>query len=474
MSTTSTEKAKHPTTEHEDAGGSAHPQRWSSYMLEIYAGMKPPAPLPTLDFGKMEQMAREKMKDQIGAYDPLTPVVESPKAGELTIPGPRGAEAYMYTFGSAGTSSTERANRKAFETWRIVPRMLRDATVRNIETTIFGVKHPSPLFIAPIGVQGMVHPDGELATARAAQALGVPFIMSSASTRSIENVAEANGSGHRWYQLYWPKSDDITLSILSRAKRAGYSALVITLDTMILGWRPHDLDKSFIPFMYGVGIQVGTSDPVFMARHDLPPVHETPSWPYDQPAIASAALAGDPAARRAMQLGKEWLGEANSGRFRSWDELKLVRDHWAGPIVLKGIQSVRDAEKAAEVGCDGIVVSNHGGRQVDGALPSLYALDRICRSEKIRAAKENGFTVLFDSGIRTGSDVIKAIALGAQGILLGRPFMYGLMLAGQAGVEQVVRNILADTEITLGLIGYSSIADIYDKREEIVEKLDGF
>jgi lactate 2-monooxygenase len=298
------------------------------------------------------------------------------------------------------------------------------------------VKHPSPLFIAPIGVQGMVHPDGELATARAARALGVPFIMSTASTRSIEKVAEANGDGHRWYQLYWsvalapctfryrltttsprPKSNEIALSIMSRAKQSGFTGLVITLDTMILGWRPHDLDKSFIPFLHGVGIQVGTSDPVFMARQGLEPVHEEPKFPYDQDALDAAAAAGDAVAERGLRLGKAWLGEANSGQFRSWEEVKLIRDNWDGPLVLKGIQSVQDAERAVEIGCDGIVVSNHGGRQIDGAIPSLHALDRICRSEKIKAAKEKGFTVLFDSGIRTGSDIIKALALGAQAIL---------------------------------------------------------
>jgi isopentenyl diphosphate isomerase/L-lactate dehydrogenase-like FMN-dependent dehydrogenase len=291
------------------------------------------------------------------------------------------------------------------------------------QTTIFGVKLPAPLITAPIGVQGLVHPDAELATARATSRVGVPMIMSTASTRSLEDAAEANGTGHRWYQLYWPKDPEVTNSLLSRAKSNGYTALVVTLDTITIGWRPHDLDKSYLPFFHGTGIAMGTSDPVFMHKQGKEPYPPGPAghieFPYDIEAMDRRTIAGDPEAVERVKLGVSWIGEVNSGLYRTWDDLKLLREHWDGPIVLKGIQSVEDAEIAIDY-VEGIVVSNHGGRQVDGAISSLSALDKICLSEKVRAAQESGkFTVFFDSGIRTGSDIIKAIALGAQAILRG-------------------------------------------------------
>ncbi|KAJ7465015.1 FMN-dependent dehydrogenase [Mycena latifolia] len=242
--------------------------------------------------------------------------------------------------------------------------------------------------------------------------------MSIASSRTIEDVAEANGDGHRWYQLYWPATNEVTLSILSRAKASGFTALVATLDTMLLGWRPHDLTTSYIPFGHGVGVQVGTSDPVFMKR-----------------------------------LGREpiLLKEYNSGLFRSWEDLKFLRDNWDGPLVLKGIQSVKDAEKCLEYGVDGFIVSNHVLKST-GAIPSLYALARIMRSPAVKAAQASGkLTVLFDSGIRTGPDIIKALALGAQAVLLGLPWLYGGIVAGQEGIEQVLRHAMADLDVTLGL-----------------------
>jgi len=193
-----------------------------------------------------------------------------------------------------------------------------------------------------------------------------------------------------------------------------------------------------------------------MKRFHLQPVpkgEDHPKWPYE--------------------LGKAWLAETNSGQFRRWEDVKFVRDNWDGPLVLKGIQSVADAEKAIEIGVQGIVVSNHGGRQVDGGIPSLYALDKICQSPTILAAQKSGkLTVLFDSGIRTGSDIIKALALGAQAVLLGRPYMYGLALGGEKGIEQVLRSILADLEVTMGLSGFRNLGEIQGKREEVIMKVD--
>jgi len=423
------------------------PPKWSRYALEIYMKREPPV-LGTLDWLKLEGKAREKLKDY--------------------------PEAFNYTFGSAGTKSTEDANLAAFKDWKIVPRMLVDSTQRSLETTLFGVKYPSPLLLAPIGVQGIVHPEGELATARGAAKAEVPLIMSTASTRAMEPVAKENGDGKRWYQLYWPRTDDITLSLLSRAKANGFTALVVTLDTMLLGWRPHDLDTSYLPFGHGVGVQVATSDPVFMQRNGIPVrPDERPEFPYDPVKADKALRSGDQTQMINTKLGTGWLSEGNSGMFRTWDDVKFLRDNWDGPLILKGIQRVTDAEKALSVGVDGVVVSNHGGRQVDGAIPSLYALDKICKSDVIREAQRDGrFTILFDSGIRTGSDILKAIALGAQGVLLGRPYMYGLACGGAEGVEQVCRGILADAEITLGLAGYSRLDEIWGKRDEFMTQIN--
>ncbi|KAJ7618929.1 oxidoreductase [Mycena polygramma] len=420
---------------------------WKGYMLSLYISRKAPQPLGTVVFDEIEAKAKEALKDYPGAF--------------------------MYAGGSAGTNSTYRANLRAFEKYRIIPRMLVDATTRSLETTIFGVKHSSPIFIAPIGVQGIFSAEAELAPARAGQKLGVPFIMSTASTRSIEDVAEANGDGHRWYQLYWPASKEVLLSILGRAKASGFTALVVTLDTMLLGWRPHDLEKAYIPFGHGVGVQVGTSDPVFMARFGREPIKTYPEFPYDAAEMDRRYAAGDKEAKDGVFLGMEWLKECNSGLFHSWEDLRFIRENWDGKLVLKGIQSVQDAEKCLEHGVDGIIVSNHGGRQVDGAIPSLYALARIMKSTVVKGAQASGkLTILFDSGIRTGPDIFKALALGAQAVVLGRPWLYGSIIAGQAGVEQVLRHTVADLDATLGLSGYTSLNEIQGKGDEVLFEVD--
>jgi lactate 2-monooxygenase len=418
---------------------------WSSFVTQIYLSDRRPIN-GSYDYRAIEAKAREVTKDNRAAF--------------------------MYTFGSAGTSSTYRNNLEALEQWRIVPRMLRNATDRNLETTLFGVKLPSPVILAPVGVQGILHKDGELATARAAGTVGVPMIMSTASTRSIEAVAKANGDGHRWYQLYWPRSNEVTLSLLRRAKAAGFTALVLTLDTFLIGWRPHDLETAYLPFIAGVGAQVGTSDPVFMQRMGVPVRPDEPiPFPLDLDAFRKRLEAGDEDATLLLKLGTGWLQETNSGRFPTWEDLAFLRDNWDGPIVLKGVQTVEDAHAAMDARMDGIVVSNHGGRQVDGAISSFSALEKITASSRVlRAQKEGKFTVLFDSGIRQGSDVIKAIAMGAQGVLVGRPFMYGLAVGGEQGVEEVLRALLADTEVTLGLSGYKSIEEIWAKRGTVLEK----
>lgn len=422
--------------------------KWTTYKLKIYQDRKGPQPLGTVVFEEIRAKAEEILKDNRAAW--------------------------LYVHGSAGISATDKNNTRAFEKYAIIPRMLVDTTARSLETTIFGKKHSAPLLIAPIGVQAILHPEAELAVARAAKNLGITYTLSTAASRSIEEVAEANGDGQRWYQLYWPTSDEVTLSLLKRAEQNGYSALVVTLDTVTIGWRPKDLGSSYIPFIHGVGCQVGMSDPAFMAKYNYQPITgERPEFPYRPEKMDQLIVQGDAKAKRDLFLGVEWLKETNSGHFRSWEHLQLLRENWKGPLVLKGIQCAQDAERALECGADGIVVSNHGGRQVDGAIPSLYALVNIMKSAKIREAQRSGkLTVLFDSGVRTGTDIIKALALGAQAVLLGRPWVYGLAAGGQAGVEQVINHTLADLDTNLGLAGYKTLADIQGKGEEVVVKLD--
>ena len=374
----------------------------ANYANEIYLqGLADTLPAFTTDLAVLEESARSVME-----------------------PGP-----FWYVAGGAGSGATVRANREAFDRWRLVPRMLRDATSRSVATTVLGTSLPAPVLLGPVGVQSIIHPDGELATARAAAELGVPMVMSTASSYSIEEVAAASGDGARWFQLYWPNDPDVCASFLARAAAAGFSTLVVTLDTWLLGWRPNDLDQSYLPFIRGTGVAVFFSDPVFRAGLAAPPEED----------LMAALL--------------RWL-PMFTGTDHTWDDLLFLREHWNGPIVLKGIQHPDDARRAADAGMDGVIVSNHGGRQVDGAIASLDALPAIV------SAVGDRLTVLFDSGIRTGSDVLKAIALGAQAVLLGRPYAYGLAHGGQDGVRHVVRSLLADLDLAMALSGHRSVEEL--------------
>ncbi|WP_199435546.1 lactate 2-monooxygenase [Qaidamihabitans albus] len=338
-------------------------------------------------------------------------------------------EPFWYVAGGAGSGATMRANREAFDRWRLVPRMLTDATERDLSTTVLGTSMPAPLLLAPVGVQSIVHDDAEPATSRAAASLGLPMVMSTASSTSIEDVAAASGEGPRWFQLYWPNDPDVCGSILGRAKAAGFSTLVVTLDTWTLGWRPCDLDSAYLPFLHGKGMAVPFSDPVFRTRLDTAPEDDLPA----------AVL--------------RWISMI-TGTDRSWDALPFLREHWDGPIVLKGIQHVDDARRAVDAGMDGIVVSNHGGRQLDGAIASLDVLPEIA------TAVGDRIEVLFDSGVRTGADIVKALALGARAVLLGRPYVYGLAHGGEDGVRHVLRSVLADLDLTMGLSGHRTVAEL--------------
>ncbi|MBM7245651.1 alpha-hydroxy-acid oxidizing protein [Rhodococcus fascians] len=381
----------------------ARPSNFSDHQLGIYAaGMfAQQTPSITTNLARLEDQAAEKL---------------SP-------------EALGYIVASAGSGSTARANRVAFDRWAITPRMLRSSASRDHACTVLGTDMPAPLLIAPVGIQTLAHPDGELATVRAAAELGVPYIHSTQASHSFEQIAEAGGDAPRWYQLYWPTDESVLLSFLQRAKDTGFTTLVLTLDTTLLGWRPADLDRGYLPFLANLGIENYLSDPAFQAGL-AQPVEENP--------VAAA-----------MHWAQMF---PNPGL--SWKNLAFLREHWDGPIVLKGICTVGDARQAAAHGVDGIVVSNHGGRQIDGARPSLDALPSVVD------AVGDELTILFDSGVRTGADMAKALALGADAVLLGRPFLYGLALGGQEGVAHVLRCLLAEFDLVTSLSGHTGAGEL--------------
>jgi L-lactate dehydrogenase (cytochrome) len=332
-------------------------------------------------------------------------------------------KAANYVGAGAGSEDTIRANLEAFRRRRIVPRMLRDVSMRDLSTTVLGTAMPAPLLLAPIGVQAILDEEGELATARAAAALGVPMIASTASHFSLEEIAEAGGpEAPRWFQLYWANDRELVESFVGRAERAGYGAIVLTVDTFVPGWKPRDLQQAWLPFLNGMGVANYFQDPVFRAGLEQPPEED------------QGAATG------------HFLGVQTNPSL-SWDDLAWLRERTSLPIVIKGIQHVGDAREAVARGVDGIVVSNHGGRQVDGAIASLDALPPIA------AAVGEELAILFDSGVRGGADVLKALALGADAVCLGRPYVWGLTLAGQAGVEAVLKMVLGELDLTMALCG---------------------
>lgn len=378
------------------------------------------------------------------------------------------AEAWAYVAGGAGLERTIHHNRRAFDQWRIIPRMLRDVSHRNTTRSLFGRTLPAPLLLAPIGVLELVHPQADLAVARAAARLGLPLIFSNQASVPMEHCARVMGQGPRWFQLYWSKSDELVASLVQRAERCGCEALVVTLDTTMLGWRLRDLDLAYLPFLEGLGIAQYTSDPVFQKMIDAPPPAEGLSL---EPPRNLTTL------RKVWRLMRRYPGgfwknlrtrrplkavrtfiQTYSRPSLTWDDLPRLRKMTRLPIVLKGILHSGDARKALDCGMDGIIVSNHGGRQVDGALASLEALPAVVQ------AVEGRIPVLLDSGIRTGADVYKALALGAVAVLVGRPYVYGLAIAGEEGVSEVLRNLLADFELTMGLAGCRHLGEIRQER----------
>lgn len=345
------------------------------------------------------------------------------KAREAMTP-----EAFGY-LRSAGSEATARANRAALDAVRIVPRMLRDVGVRDLSVELFGRRLPAPVLLAPVGVQSLCHPEADLATARAAASRGTPMVFSNQASVAMEDCAAAMGEAPRWFQLYWTRSDPLARSLVERAEACGCEAIVVTLDTTMLGWRPADLDHAFLPFLTGQGIAQYTSDPVFRSLLARPP-EEDPGGA----ARLFTSIYSDPTL--------------------DWDKLRCIRDWTRLPVVLKGVQHPADAARAAEEGWDAIVVSNHGGRQVDGAVGSAAQLAACVDAVAGR------MPVLFDSGVRGGADVFKALALGARAVLLGRPYLWGLAAAGEAGVAAVIDNVVGEFDLTLGLSGLARACDI--------------
>ncbi|MBG0854287.1 alpha-hydroxy-acid oxidizing protein [Streptomyces spinoverrucosus] len=334
-----------------------------------------------------------------------------------------------YVTGGAGDEHTQRANVRAFEQWGLVPRMMVSPTERDLSVDLFGMRLPTPVFMAPVGVVGLCAQDGhgDLATARAAARTGVPMVASTLTVDPMEEVAAEFGDTPGFFQLYTPTDREVAESLVHRAEAAGFKGIVVTLDTWITGWRPRDLGVSNFPQLRGHCLANYTSDPVFRSR--------LAKAPEDDPAAAVL----------------HWA--RTFGNPLTWDDLPWLRSITDLPLILKGICHPDDVRRAKDGGVDGVYCSNHGGRQANGGLPALHALPEV-----VEAA--DGLPVLFDSGVRTGADVIKALALGATAVGVGRPYLYGLALAGTDGVVHVLRSLLAEADLLMAVDGYPTLADL--------------
>lgn len=373
------------------------PQRQREVFFEALAGESDGIPL---DFEELREQARDVMD-----------------------PG-----AYGYVAGSAGREETESDNRRAFRRWKLRPRVLNDITDRSLSTELFGETLPGPVLLAPVGVQSIIHERGAAASAEGAARKGVPFVHSTVSSHTIEDVAETVDDSPLWFQLYWSSLPDLNESLIRRAEEAGYEAVVVTLDTPLMGWRPRDLENGYFPFLEGEGLANYTSDPVFRDELEV-----LPEESLDETIELFIDVFSNPAAE--------------------WEDLRNLAETTDLPFLVKGVLHPDDADRARDHGVDGVVVSNHGGRQVDGEIPALEALTDVV------AEGPDDLRVLFDSGIRTGSDVLKAVALGADAVLLGRPYLYALAVEGADGVETILENIHAELDITMGLCGLDDLPE---------------
>jgi lactate 2-monooxygenase len=346
------------------------------------------------------------------------------QAKEILAAGP-----FDYVHGSAGAGDTLQNNLDAFKKYVLRPRVCSDVSVRNLKITLFGKEIPVPFMLAPLGVNSILHSEAELAPARAAAEMGVPFVASNVSTRSMEQIAEAMGDGYRWFQLYPPNTIEMAQSFIQRADSAGYSAIVVTVDSKLMGWREKDLVNSYLPFLHGEGMGNYFTDPVFQEMLEEP----------IEKNLRAACLKA--------------LKEGGNACF-TWKLFSKLREFTKLPILVKGITHPHDALLAREHGADGVIVSNHGGRQLDGAIATLDALPDIVE------ALNGCMPILLDSGIRRGADIVKALALGASATLIGRPYAYALAVGGQSGVKEVICHFMAETELQLAISGRKSIQEL--------------
>ncbi|MEV7322573.1 alpha-hydroxy-acid oxidizing protein [Streptomyces sp. NPDC093970] len=353
-------------------------------------------------------------------YDDLEPLAQA------AMP----ASVRSYVAGGAGDERTQRANVSAFEGWGLVPRMLVGAAERDLSVDLFGMRLPSPLFMAPVGVIGLCAQDGhgDLAVARAAARTGVAMVASTLTVDPLERVAAEFGDTPGFFQLYTPTDRGLAESLVHRAEQAGFKGIVVTLDTWITGWRPRDLATSNFPQLRGNCLANYTSDPVFRSL------------------LGGRSPEEDPQAAVAL-----WAGIF--GNPLTWDDLPWLRSVTDLPLILKGICHPEDVRRAKDAGVDGVYCSNHGGRQANGGLPALDALPGV-----VEAA--DGLPVLFDSGVRTGADIVKAVALGATAVGVGRPYAYGLAHGGEAGLVHVLRALLAEADLVMAVDGYPALADL--------------
>ncbi|MGN6205743.1 alpha-hydroxy-acid oxidizing protein [Humibacter sp.] len=378
-------------------------------------------------------------------------------------------EAFAYVAGSAGLESTASANRRAFTRHRIVPRVLRDVGARDLGIHLLGSHRPTPLYLAPIGVLDLAHADADTGAARAGAGLGIPVALSTQASTPMEEVTAATPATSAWFQLYWSSSRELTASLVHRAEASGCEALMVTLDTHLLGWRPRDLDLAYLPFARGRGIAQYTSDPVFMRL-----VEERVAGRRPGGRGTGGLLKVTPAALRTLlelssrapgslarnlrsaipRAAVETFLDVFADPTLTWHDLAWLRSITRLPIVLKGVLHPDDALSAIDAGADAVVVSNHGGRQVDGAIAALDALPGVV------AAVDGRVPVLFDSGVRCGADIFVALALGASAVGIGRPYVYGLAAGGEAGAREVLTNLIAEFDITMALAGCTSVGGI--------------
>lgn len=339
-------------------------------------------------------------------------------------------ELWSYVSGGAGDEGTQDGNVAAFDRWGLMPRMLAGNAQRDLSIELFGRRLPTPLLLAPVGVIGLCEPEGhgDLVTARAAAASGVPMIASTLTQDPMEQVTPELGDTPGWFQLYPPNDRELTESLVRRAEAAGFAAIVVTLDTLTLGWRPRDLAIASFPQLRGLCLANYFSDPVFRSRLAAP-VEEDP--------------------QAAVGLWASIFGNQSL----SWADLPWLRSLTTLPLLLKGICAPDDARRAVDAGVDGIYCSNHGGRQANGGIPAVQCLPGV-----VEAA--GGVPVIFDSGVRNGAHVVKALALGARAVAIGRPYAYGLAVGGQAGIEHVLRCLLAETDLLMAVDGYPTITDL--------------